>query len=434
MTTAQSASAHFPDSQVDVVLDLRQWPTPTDGQEALVTLWQQLEPGLYAKPLAAGALHVWESDAGRITVEIVRVDAQSRWAAEDTRFAIAAVRQQSALVYRCATCDRAGRSGYGSFRCRSCGDAGRPDRMCVDHAVVLDGSLLPSCPDHRPSCRGCSRTAVFWCAGRDCRTSVAWCEQHRKRHPQDPDTDYCPDCYRRAFPVCEEPGCSAVGTAECDWLDTAGHTCGRPACTRHARRWQVFGYERVGIGLCRAHSQVRSLSADEILWQICGTAGRRQGQRMPSLAAFGHNLRNAGHRELALDHHSIRARLTALHARMRSSGTSPALRAVERAAGDWDRQVKERIGTVEQGEVLVARLRAIVRELDYRFGAEIADGLTLAEYKPARPPASGGDLWIRVPEHLTGKFIGPQGSRIKEYKARLGMEIKLEDGRRRTSR
>ncbi|MFE3324256.1 hypothetical protein [Streptomyces sp. NPDC059176] len=433
MTAAQTAPV-IPDSQVDVVLDLRDWQPPTEGQQALVALWGQLEPGLYEKTLAPGALHVWDSDAGRITVEIVRVDPKTSWATRDTRFAIAAVRQRSALVYRCAACDRGGREGYGSFRCRGCGDAGRPDRVCVEHAVVLDGSLLPSCPDHRPSCEGCSRTASFWCAGRTCRASVAWCEEHRKRHPQDPDTDYCPDCYQRAFPVCEEPGCSAVGTSECDWLGPSGHACGRAACTRHARRWQVFGYERVGIGLCRAHSRVQSLGPDEILWQICGTAGRRRGQRMPSLAAFGHNLRRCGHRELALDYRSIRAHLGSLQDRMRTAGSSTALRAVERAAGDWDRQLREKKETAGQGEVLVGRLRTIVRELDHRYGAEIADGLVLAEFKPARPPAVGGDLWIRVPEHLTGKFIGPQGSRIKEYKARLGMEIKLEDGRRRTSR
>jgi hypothetical protein len=38
-----------------------------------------------------------------------------------------------------------------------------------------------------------------------------------------------------------------------------------------------------------------------------------------------------------------------------------------------------------------------------------------------------------VPEHLTGKFIGPQGSRIKDYAARLGLKVDLH-GRRRTSR
>ncbi|MET9972994.1 hypothetical protein ABZZ80_45865, partial [Streptomyces sp. NPDC006356] len=88
--------------------------------------------------------------------EIVRVDARLERASADTHFAIAAVRQRSALVYRCAVCERGDRSGYGSFRCRGCADAGRPDRICVDHAVVLDGALLPSCPDHRPACRGCA--------------------------------------------------------------------------------------------------------------------------------------------------------------------------------------------------------------------------------------------------------------------------------------
>ena len=428
-----ATAAPPPDSQVDVVLDLRHWPAPVDGQEALVTLWQQLEPALHARPLTVGAIHAWESDAGRITAEIVRVDPRLERAGADTRFAVAAVRQRSALVYRCAVCDRGDRDGYGSFRCRGCADAGRADRVCADHAVVLDGGLQPSCPDHRPSCRGCARTAVFWCAGRTCRATKAWCAQHRVRHPQDPDTDYCPDCYRSAFPVCEMTGCTSVGTAQCDWLAPSGRACGRTACTRHARRWQVFGYERLGIGLCREHDRLHVLTADEILRQICGTAAVRRGHRMPSLAALGHNLRTAGHAELAVDYRSIRARLAVLHTRLRSASPSPALRAVERAAADWDRQLQELGGAARQGELLTERLRTLVRQLDHRFGAEIAAGLTLAEYKPPRPPDFGGGLWVRVPEHLVGKFIGPQGSRIRDYTARLGVKVDLH-GRRRTSR
>ncbi len=423
-----------PAGHVEAVLDLRGWSPAVGGRDDLVALWNELEPTLHGRRLHGGGVHSWDADRGSIVLEIVRVAPGIDTVGPATRFELVAVRERPRLVYRCASCDAQGREGYGCFRCRACTDAGQPERVCVEHAVLLDGSLTPSCRSHHAACEDCGSPASFWCGGRNCRTARAWCDRHRRRHPQDPDTDYCPSCHRLAFPVCEEPGCAASGTVVCDWLDGAGHACGRQACTRHARRWQVFGSERLGLGLCRAHSHVKAVPVEGVLRQICGGAARRPGVRMPSLGAFSHNLRNCDHRELALDHREIRARLARLEEELLRSGPPDVARAVARAGGDWDRELGRLRGNSDQGGQLLERLRGLVRRQDPRWGEPIAAALRLAEFKPARTGGAGQDrpavLWIHLPEELRGPFIGPQGSRIAEYKAQLGTDIRIEGGNR----
>ncbi|MFG2819840.1 KH domain-containing protein [Kitasatospora sp. NPDC048365] len=416
--------------QVEAVLDLRGWSAPIGGQDDLAALWTQLEPTLYGRPLRGGAVHSWDAEPGTVRLEILRVAPGVPVLAPDTRVDLVAVREPARLVHRCAACDRQGRSGYGVFRCRGCSDDGRPDLVCVDHAVLLDGALTPSCPDHHPRCQECGDHADFWCAGTGCRTRRSWCGRHRTSHPQDPDTDYCPGCYRLAFPVCEEGGCASVGTVTCDWADHAGRPCGRQACTRHARRWQVFGAERVGLGLCRAHSAVVGLPADRLLHQICVGATRKPGVRMPSLQAFGHNLRNCGHRELAVDYRAIRGVLDGLRGRV-----GPAM---ERATAGWDRELGELRGRAAEGEQILLALQQLLLRQDPRWGAEIAAGLRLQEFKAARTGGPGGGrpalLWVHLPADLQGRFIGPQGSRIRSYSEQLGVDIRLADGNRRGRR
>ncbi|WP_405012182.1 hypothetical protein [Kitasatospora sp. NBC_01539] len=423
-----------PAGQVEAVLDLRGWAPGGGGRDDLLALWNELEPALHGRPLHGGSVHSWDAAHGTIVLEIVRVAPGITTAGPETLFDLVAVRERPRIVHRCADCDALGREGYGCFRCRWCADEGRPERVCVEHAVLLDGALTPSCGRHHPACTDCGAPASFWCGGQNCRSGKAWCEQHRRRHPQDPDTDYCPPCHRLAFPVCEEPGCTASGTVVCDWLDLAGTPCGRQACGRHAHRWQVFGAERVGLGLCRAHSRVKGAPVESLLFQICCGAARRTGVRMPSLAAFSHNLRNCDHRELALDHRAVRAALTGLDGHLRRSGPQRFVRPVERAGADWDKELTRLRGHSDHGEQLVAELRALVREQDARWGEAIAAALRLAEYKPARTGGPGGErpavLWVHLPPELRGPFIGPQGSRVAAYRQQLGMDVRIEGGNR----
>ncbi|GGO65898.1 hypothetical protein [Nonomuraea cavernae] len=420
-----------PDCQVEAVLDLRQWAEPmAKGPDGLVELWSRLEPTLLGRDLVPGRTHSWQAEHGTISLEILRLAPGQGPVTAETRFGLAAIREQADLVYRCATCAKQGRTGYASFRCRWCADAGQPERCCVEHAVILDGALTPSCPSHHPACRECRRPAAFWCGGESCRAKVAFCAQHRRSHPHDNDVDYCAGCYQLAFPVCRQPSCTAVGTVFCDWLDSSGKPCKLAACTKHARRWQVFGAEKLGLGLCGRHSAVRGLPPEELLMQICSAAASRR-LRMPSLAAFGFNLRNSGHRELAVDYRSIRAKLAALRPRSSGKRYGEALtRALTKAATDWDRELERLGGHAATGEQLTDRLRRLVRETDPGFGDRIAAGLRLAEYKPERSGGRSATLWVHLPEDLQGAFIGRGGARIKDYQQRLGVVIRLEGNTR----
>ena len=140
---------------------------------------------------------------------------------------------------------------------------------------------------------------MFWCAGNSCRRRVAWCQQHRKQHPQDPDVAYCPSCFATEFPPCEHPGCQAIGTVTCEHVSRTMEPCGRRMCTRHARRWQVFGGERLGLGRCTAHSRLTGLPEEIVFQIVVGASIRRRPERLPSLAGFGHSLRLTGHLQLS---------------------------------------------------------------------------------------------------------------------------------------
>jgi predicted PilT family ATPase len=65
-----------------------------------------------------------------------------------------------------------------------------------------------------------------------------------------------------------------------------------------------------------------------------------------------------------------------------------------------------------------AELQRILAELGH---AEMAAQVSMSVFKPRT-----GDLWVRVPEQLKPRFIGKQGSTIKEMQRRLGLTIKLE--------
>ena len=101
--------------------------------------------------------------------------------------------------------------------------------------------------------------------------------------------------------------------------------CGRRMCTRHARRWQVFGGERLGLGRCSAHSRLTELPPEEIVFQIVvGASIRKRAERLPSLAGFGHSLRLTDHLQLSVDYPAIFKMLTSLDNSISRSNAVPA--------------------------------------------------------------------------------------------------------------
>ncbi|MFI2645562.1 hypothetical protein [Streptomyces sp. NPDC018610] len=429
-----------PTAQIEAVLDLTAWTVPMQGPEDFGALWNALEPSLHGRDLSRTPVHTWDAPQGTVRLEIVRLDPAAAVAGPRTTVSLVAVREAPAPADRCEVCARARRPApRAGLRCDACAADGGSGRICGDHAVLLEGALTATCADHRPRCQECGDLASFWCAGASCRSRTAWCARHRATPPQGSGAPYCPGCHRIAFPGCEEPGCAAAGTIACDWHGPDRRPCGLKACTRHARRWQVFGPEAIGLGLCRAHGGVRDVPAEELLRQICAGAVRRRRPVLPSLQAFGHTLRNCGHRELAVDYTRVRSLLAALRSRADADGMRDLGRGMDRAATRWDRELGKLRGSAGTGEQLVERLRQLVVAQDPRYGAELARGLRLEEYKPAitsQDRSREATLWVLVPGHL--REVADRGaSRLTAYSGQLGVTIRLagdRNGQRRGNR
>ncbi|MFC8043920.1 hypothetical protein [Nocardia sp. NPDC057353] len=417
---------------VELVLDLRETRTKHDSATGFAGLWEALEPALHGRDLRDRRVHSFDGPDGTIRLEIVRVPAAVLTIDRNTAFSVVAIRESPTLRYRCKHCAANSAARYAPFVCAACPAEGTDNRVCDQHVVILDGALTPSCQDHRPHCEQCSAPAVFRCAGTNCRHHRAWCANHRRQHPRDPDINYCPSCFEIAFPQCSSTGCTHIGTVRCEHFSAEYRQCDTRMCTRHALRWQVYGGERMGLAQCGPHSRINGLSGEEIVARIIvGTAARRNRERMPSLRGFGHTLRRYRpefvsdftrlHRVLCSQSDGLRG-----HKRFAS--------ALGRARADWDNQLGVITRGNEQGERLVGRLRELVVGQVPRGGAEIAAALTMADYNPPadhRGRSRRGILFIHLPEQYRGLFIGAQGRGIRFYSEQLGVDVRFEGDRRR---
>lgn len=418
-------------SDIDIVLDLRDYRPRVTERKDFAELWRQLESALVGADLSGrSALHLDTPADGSVGIQIARLRPGVGTVREETRFNVVAVRERPELLYRCRVCADRHAESYGPFVCKECQQAGTNDRVCDEHVVVLSGALTPTCSEHRPGCAdgGCAAPATFRCAGRRCRRRTAWCDLHRRGHPRDPDIDYCPACYDEAFPVCEEASCRGVGTVACEYVldKETGRQCGHRSCTKHAHRWQVYGGERLGLGLCRRHRVQGEMTPEAVLLQIVvASAVRRPAMRPPSLAGFAHNLRNAGHRRLAVDYAAIDALLERLYGQLR--GTRVRVRDAERHLATWKRQAASAASDSVEGERILEQLRALVAQHDRRYGQQIASSLRLVQYKPANAQRRGL-LFVDVAEELRGLFAGKERRHLLAYSDRLGLQVRLEGG------
>ena len=420
-------------ADVEVVLDLRDCTDPPTTKDDFRALWAAVEPALFRQDLRRRRFHEFEGGAGRIVLEVVRVADHVREAGPATRFGVVGVRESARIRYKCRQCAADDVVRYGPFICRTCdpgaGNGPADNRVCDRHVSILDGALTATCGEHRPDCAGCRRRANFRCNGPRCRRDgVAWCDDHRRPHPGNTDLDYCPTCSDILFPPCAASGCADLGSIRCEHVEATGRACGRRMCSRHGSRWQVFGGERLGLGRCPAHVQVRGLPASEVLRQIVAGAGRRRSERLPSLRGFAFNLRVCMHRALAVDYDRIVTELAAASDRMTTD--RDVADALAKAWPRWRQEHHDIRVANAHGEELVALLRTMVLQHDPRYGPEIAASVQLAEYNPAVARADRSRralLYVRLPEHLRGRLKGKGRSLIQLYGARLDAEIRFED-------
>jgi hypothetical protein len=428
-------------SEIDIMLDLRGWQTPASGPGELVALWPQIEGELRGTSLKRGDTY----RALARTSQPTTVIALSTWSALDSGsvFRIQGLVEPPALRRPCRLCGLAGDKRAGEFQCQTCRSTGLDTGVCSRHVRVLNGAysrsrLLVSCQEHAPRCHDCAAAAEFWCIGPSCRGNGAWCATHRRSHRNSPEVGYCHGCYELVFPQCLLSGCQEPGVNRCEYVDRAlGQACGVKLCNRHVARWQVFGYEKVGLARCSKHRRVAELGDPDVIFQVvAGTAARhlqtssRDGVRyfLPTLGSVKNILLKGRNR--AYDEMAALSLYQALLKDLQAAGPRQPLQVkmkelLERASSRWDEFLGNANARRMQGSPYFNALKKVLLQRGER---ELAEGITMSDFIPnyirGDPPTPG--LFVRVPDHLKPRFIGRGGANIQAYGAAIGCTVKTE--------
>jgi hypothetical protein len=250
-------------------------------------------------------------------------------------------------------------------------------------------------------------------------------------HPKIPDLYYCRECHQIEFPPCEASGCTSFGTIRCSHVDAdSERSCNRAFCAEHARRWQVYGPHRIGLGRCPEHSALSNLPVGDVLFQVAaGTEVRRQAGRkgrredwvrLPSLQAIGHILTKAKLRSYRPQ--EVNAHIETLLSQLDPSKPLQAKMAQSlKEHGTFRKQNLERdVREREQGLPHFDKLVKLVRSegLD-----EIAMNLQFVDFRPKDQL-----LFVRLEADLRGRFIGRGGHRKAGYERALGVRVLFEKG------
>ncbi|HJQ32503.1 MAG TPA: KH domain-containing protein [Pyrinomonadaceae bacterium] len=421
-----------PNLPIELEVDFRDFRNAPDTPEEFVAFWERLSTQLVGKPLRDGVTHEVEHPRdGVLRLTVLALPPGQGVVGRDTTFAVHSVLERPRYRHLCARCSAAGQQSHGAYSCPACGGASRPDRLCDRHVVILnggmrlDGRLNATCEEHVPACR-CGGRASFWCAGPRCRRASAWCERHRRQHPNAPDVFYCVDCYEELFPACAQPRCAFTATAFCEFVGDGGASCGRRMCSKHILRWQIYGPHKMGLGLCDQHRQVGRLDDDRLVFQlVAATANRklrapRSRQDLPSLQSVHHILLKVRQRAYgipAIDQLFVRLE-------QRTGRAGPLERAMSELLQSHARfrsqNVARDVAEKQQGLPVFERLRALLRAKGW---GEIADAVVFSDYKPAAKT-----LYIRLPQELRGRMIGKGGRTIQELGQQVGAKINFEKG------
>jgi hypothetical protein len=184
--------------------------------------------------------------------------------------------------------------------------------------------------------------------------------------------------------------------------------------------------------LCLSHKQaLPRLSREQLTFEIVATAraakggqGRRDEVRpgsvsnLPGLFTIRHIFVNTRNEALPV------ALLNMLFTQLQHSlaGTGLAARMRENLEGQEKRRlsdVRQEEDDQSQGRAYFARLQQIL----VRDGKlDLANAITYSYFRQR-----SGILWVRVPDHVAGLFIGRQGSTIRSLSQQLGVTVKREE-------
>lgn len=268
-------------------------------------------------------------------------------------------------------------------------------------------------------CR-CGEPAIFFCPGPLCDGAVAHCGRHRRAHPGGLAAGYCLDCHDEVFPACVTADCAITAIIACEFVAGTGlRACARRACPGHAWRWQIFGPHQRGLGLCPEHgARLQTLTTHQLVFQIvAGTAGRPGGARLPSLGALRATFVNV--RGQLLDPCSADDLYTGLAS---SLGDSPLEQRMRRLIGQDSAQRAADIAELHHaeaaGEKHITRLRQAMRDRGHH---DLAESVRLSAFQHRADL-----LFVRMPQALLGRLLGPGGSTLRGLSAELGVEIRVE--------
>lgn len=421
-----------PQLPVELEVDFRDFHAAPETAQEFVSFWGRLSGQLAGKPLRAGATYEVEHPRdGVLRLSVLALPPEHAVVGRDTPFAIHSILERPRLRRVCGRCSAAGAKSYSAYSCPACRDASRPDRLCDRHVVILnggmrlDGRLNATCEEHVPACR-CGRRASFWCAGPRCRRAAAWCDLHRRQHPNAPDLFHCLDCYGELFPECGHPRCAFTATAFCEFVVDGGASCGRRMCSKHVLRWQVYGPHRIGLGLCDQHRGVGRLTDDQLVFQlVAATANRkltaaRARHDLPSLQSVHHILLKVRQRAYgipAIDQLFVRLAQSTGRGDARARAMSDLL---EQHARFRSRNVARDVAEKQQGLPFFELLKAALRARGWH---EVADAVVFSDYKP-----NANALYIRLRQDLRGRMIGRGGRTIQELGQQVGAKINFEKG------
>jgi hypothetical protein len=417
---------------VELEIDFRSFANPPRSPQAFASFWDELSARLAGRPLTPGMTQAMEHPRdGILRLTVISLPPGGHVIGPDARFAVHSILEPPRLKNFCTRCEADSRKTHGAYTCLACEHERRPERVCEDHVVILEGGMRldarprATCDLHVPNCE-CGQRAFFWCGGPLCGRRVAWCERHRRQHPNDPETAYCLGCYAEVFPECSFTRCDQTGTGACEYVAPDGSSCGRKVCSLHLVRWQIYGPHKLGLGLCGLHRNVAALGDDQLLFQVTAATAIRKLREprarhdLPSLQSIRHILLKA--RSRAYDIMAVNSLFVTLAARVGQQNQ------LERTMSELLRHhAKYRAANIERdqsekqlGLQIFERLKAQLRLMGL---SDVADQIIFSDYRP-----KSNILFVHLREDLRRHMIGRGGIRIKQLREALGANITFEQG------